>query len=321
MLDAERVATLRFKGENGLMRKKFSALNKDIELQHEEIKAMLDKERKLHSHISVLKREIKGLREIVQDRDVEIGKKEKLIYDMKKKNQELEKFKFVLDFKIKELKRQIEPRENEIKDLKDKIRGRDAELERYHNSNASLDKSIGELRLRLNTLQRNVLANRTQLGVKRKYINSFRCDLHKVATQAHEMETLKSSVIEIYKKYVNSSKEDVDTKMMDENVQKECERQRSYMKKSICKLKRNIASEAESQKSENRKHIKENMELINEIADLRKKIKGVKFGVRGDVFDEVCLFCFFRFLSIKPTLKHTPARVGTTRDVDNVGKR
>ena len=165
MLDAERVATLRFKGENGLMRKKFSALNKDIEIQHEEIKAMLDKERKLHSHISVLKREIKGFREIVQERDVEIGKKEKLIYDMKKKNQELEKFKFVLDFKIKELKRQIEPRENEIKDLKDKIRGRDTELERYHNNNASLDKSIGELRLRLNTLQRSVLANRTLCSI------------------------------------------------------------------------------------------------------------------------------------------------------------
>ena len=33
---------------------------------------------------------------------------------MKKKNQELEKFKFVLDYKIKELKKQIEPRENDI---------------------------------------------------------------------------------------------------------------------------------------------------------------------------------------------------------------
>ena len=33
---------------------------------------------------------------------------------MKKKNQELEKFKFVLDYKIKELKKQIEPREQDI---------------------------------------------------------------------------------------------------------------------------------------------------------------------------------------------------------------
>lgn len=46
---------------------------------------------------------------------------EKRIYDLKKKNQELEKFKFVLDFKIKELKKQIEPRENDIKAMKDQI--------------------------------------------------------------------------------------------------------------------------------------------------------------------------------------------------------
>ncbi len=36
---------------------------------------------------------------------------------MKKKTQELEKFKFVLDYKIKELKRDIGPREVEIQKL------------------------------------------------------------------------------------------------------------------------------------------------------------------------------------------------------------
>ena len=46
---------------------------------------------------------------------------EKRIYDLKKKNQELEKFKFVLDYKIKELKKQIEPRENDIKNMKEQI--------------------------------------------------------------------------------------------------------------------------------------------------------------------------------------------------------
>lgn len=42
---------------------------------------------------------------------------------------QLEKFKFVLDFKIKELKRQIEPRETEIGTMKEHIRGMDKELE------------------------------------------------------------------------------------------------------------------------------------------------------------------------------------------------
>lgn len=51
------------------------------------------------------------------ERDEHIQDKEKKVYDLKKRNQELEKFKFVLDFRIKELKEQVEPRENEIAEM------------------------------------------------------------------------------------------------------------------------------------------------------------------------------------------------------------
>ena len=46
---------------------------------------------------------------------------------------QLEKFKFVLDYKIKELKRQIEPRENEISDMRNQIEEMDLELEQVGN--------------------------------------------------------------------------------------------------------------------------------------------------------------------------------------------
>lgn len=46
---------------------------------------------------------------------------------------QLEKFKFVLDYKIKELKRQIEPRENEISDMRHQIEEMDLELEQVRN--------------------------------------------------------------------------------------------------------------------------------------------------------------------------------------------
>jgi hypothetical protein len=42
---------------------------------------------------------------------------------LKRKNQELEKFKFVLNYKIMELKNQTEPKDTEIKDKKKQIRG------------------------------------------------------------------------------------------------------------------------------------------------------------------------------------------------------
>jgi len=61
---------------------------------------------------------ITGISQIEQS---SVAVQEKRIYDLKKKNQELEKFKFVLDYKIKELKKQIEPKEKEIRQMKDQI--------------------------------------------------------------------------------------------------------------------------------------------------------------------------------------------------------
>ena len=54
-----------------------------------------------------------------------IGDKEKKIYSLKKKTQELEKFKFVLDYKIRELKRDIAPRGMEINRLSKETREMD----------------------------------------------------------------------------------------------------------------------------------------------------------------------------------------------------
>jgi predicted RNase H-like nuclease (RuvC/YqgF family) len=65
-----------------------------------------------------------GHKKEIREREETVVDKEKRIYDLRKKNQELEKFKFVLDYKIKELKRQIEPREAEIGKMR-QVRGRE----------------------------------------------------------------------------------------------------------------------------------------------------------------------------------------------------
>lgn len=113
-----------------------------------------------------------------------LGEKEKKILDLKKKNQELEKFKFVLDYKIKELKKQIEPRENQIAGMKERVKvpctlssvslvahfimvgwggqDMDAELERYHKANSALDVQIGELRQQLTEMQNTTRSKRVQ---------------------------------------------------------------------------------------------------------------------------------------------------------------
>lgn len=55
----------------------------------------------------------------MKERSTTIDDKNKRINDLRKKTQELEKFKFVLDYKIKELKKDIGPREMEIQKLRE----------------------------------------------------------------------------------------------------------------------------------------------------------------------------------------------------------
>lgn len=57
----------------------------------------------------------------MSDRDDHIQDRERKVYDLKKRNQELEKYKFVLDFRIKELKEQVEPRESHIAEMSHQI--------------------------------------------------------------------------------------------------------------------------------------------------------------------------------------------------------
>ncbi|CAG5118964.1 unnamed protein product, partial [Candidula unifasciata] len=120
-LREEKEANLRLRGETGIMRKKFTTLQKEIDDHKDEIKKLQAESSKLNNVIRSLEKDIQGLKKEIQERDDTIQDKEKRIYDLKKKNQELEKFKFVLDYKIKELKKQIEPREMDIKNMKEQI--------------------------------------------------------------------------------------------------------------------------------------------------------------------------------------------------------
>jgi len=88
-------------GETGILRKKFSNLQREIEKGQEDFKSAEVENGKLESIIRSLEKDITGLKHEIMERDETIQEKEKRIYDLKKKNQELEKFKFVLDYKIK----------------------------------------------------------------------------------------------------------------------------------------------------------------------------------------------------------------------------
>ena len=65
-LKVEREESARLKGENGIMRKKFTTLNKEIDDSKTEIKKIGDDEKKLQTIVTSLEREISLLRKDVR---------------------------------------------------------------------------------------------------------------------------------------------------------------------------------------------------------------------------------------------------------------
>ncbi|KAJ1512947.1 Cilia- and flagella-associated protein 57 [Coelomomyces lativittatus] len=68
-LSEEREVGLRLKGENGIMKKKFNTLNSEIEAHKGEIQKALMEEKKLHSVIKSLEKDIAGLKKEILERD------------------------------------------------------------------------------------------------------------------------------------------------------------------------------------------------------------------------------------------------------------
>ena len=277
-LATEREAALRLKGENGIMRKKFTALQKDIEDQKDEISGLFHNKKALHEHIGSLEKDIAGLKKEIRERDETIGDKEKRIYDLKKKNQELEKFKFVLDYKIKELKKQIEPREVEIMEMKEQIKDMFQELERYHKNNSSLELTISDLRLKLEGMQREILSQRTKLGDADAKVRGLKTELHETVQHIQEPKALKEAVKKMYQRHVTES---VASRAVDSDIAAEYTRQREYLEKSVESLKRKLNKNMELHRNDNMRMMQENVSLVKEINELRREIKQMKMSQRA----------------------------------------
>lgn len=75
----------------------------------------------LKSEIISREQDIANLKKEIFERDYTIQENERRFSEVKNKNQELEKFKFVLNRKISELTMQIRPKEEEIRQKKEQI--------------------------------------------------------------------------------------------------------------------------------------------------------------------------------------------------------
>lgn len=179
--------------ENTSMRVKFEKLSKDIDDRKAELTKMLSEERRLQMIIKSLGNDIQVLKRESQERDDTIMDKEKRIYDLKKKNQELEKFKFVLDYKILELRKQVEPRERDIFNLSDKINLMNGELMGYYNRNEKLDSDVSNLMSKLHATYKELRVEQSRKSEMRELMDKIRQDIQSVSELPQDSKDVKVS--------------------------------------------------------------------------------------------------------------------------------
>merc|ERR1719311_831217 len=135
-----------------------------------------------------------------------------------KQNQELEKFRFVLDYKIKELKSQIDPKTERIKMMKETTEAMDDELNDYTRKNKQLALDISQLQMKQRALQEEIKSQKRRLRDDLSLIKRFKLDLSDCMETIQEPKQLKEATANLYRKYVQSGvkKLDLDTDMQKE---------------------------------------------------------------------------------------------------------
>ena len=217
-----------------------------------------------------LKSEIENQINEIAERKRTIADKETRIFQLKKKTQELEKFKFVLDYKIKELKRDINPKEAEINKLNEQTTKMDGELKHFQRVNENLALIVDDLKMRQEGLQEEVKGQNKKIEEQQVYIKKFNDDLFDCMNNISNKKLLKNDIINLHKKYVL---DEMRTSRGEADIQKQYAAERKYLEKSVNYLRIMIAKDSNNHKQEYTRYMKENVTLLQEINDLRKEVK------------------------------------------------
>merc|ERR1711977_43207 len=260
-------------GQAGIHRKHHEDLKRQMTTKEKDLTDKMELNKRKQEKIDALMKDKDSNEKEIKERDKTIGDKETRIGDLRKQNQELEKFKFVLDYKIKELKAQIDPKNEYIAEMKTQILAMDAELEDYMRKNKQLALDISQLQMKQRALQEEIKTQKKKLRDDMALIKRFKIDLHECMQFIQEPKQLKEAVALLYSKYVQTGVKKLE---LDTDSQKEDNRQRNYLEKSVDSLKRKLAKDSEVHRIDNMRIMQENVSLIREINDLRREINFLK---------------------------------------------
>eukprot|EP00831_Metopus_contortus_P042287 TRINITY_DN3343_c0_g1_i1.p1 TRINITY_DN3343_c0_g1~~TRINITY_DN3343_c0_g1_i1.p1 ORF type:complete len:1270 (-),score=308.03 TRINITY_DN3343_c0_g1_i1:73-3882(-) len=200
----------------------------------------------------------------IEDRAETIKQKNQRVEELRKKKQELEKFKFVLDYKMHELKNEMEPKKQEIEKLNEQEVKMDEEVRHFTMANANMHLIVYDLLARQDGMTKELEEQKTKEQQDQQFKVQFSEDISDICKALSDPKALKNKVIEYHKKYL---KEDHKKVGQAENQEAHANKRRYYEDK-IRSLNSKKAGEETNHKNDNAKLMKENENLLVQYNDL-----------------------------------------------------
>ncbi|KAL8427170.1 hypothetical protein Efla_006797 [Eimeria flavescens] len=265
----ENAAKLNLRGQAGVFRQRFEDAKEQVEHFREAARTKEERAARLKADVEKLLADRAALNKELQERDRTIGEKEQRIYELKKQNQELEKFRFVLDYKIKQLRSQIDPKTRDIHLMQTQIQAMDAELVDYHRQGKLSAMEIRQLKSKHKALRDEISGQRQQIAQGEQRMRRLQLDIYECIQHLQDPKKLKASVTALYRKHLTHELRPAE---VDTDILKEQTRQRDYLEKSVECLKQRLGKDSQVHRQDNVKLMQENAALICEINDLRKEV-------------------------------------------------
>jgi cilia- and flagella-associated protein 57 len=149
----------------------------------------------------------------------------------------------------------------------------DVELSSYHKSNAALELMIGELRLKIDGMQREIDNQHGALANVQNYLAVFRRDL--MGCHSPEYKQLKSNIRSIFAKYVQQQG-NVGGNSGGVDPQQEYNREREHLERNVEALKKKMSKDMDMLMGDHARLTREGVNLTEEMNLLRREAKILK---------------------------------------------
>jgi len=175
----------------------------------EELNRELNELRELKTHNAQLEQELESLtkdyeinQKEIRERHMTARDKQARIIQLRRKKQELEKFKFVLDYKVLELLQQLAPRKKESAQLKQQIAQMQREVASYDRQSEQLDLEVRRLALKERGLQAALEEAKNDRALMLARLRAFQADIQEIGKLDRPLRAIKAEVRSLYRRHV-----------------------------------------------------------------------------------------------------------------------